>query len=65
VTDGCRKLFHNLYSSADTIRMMEMKGASDTQEMRNAHEVLAQKHEGSHVLIPRNLNVVSSTKIIS
>lgn len=24
---------------------MEMKEASDTQEMRNAYEVLAQKHE--------------------
>jgi hypothetical protein len=26
--------------------MMEIKGVSDTQEMRNAYEVLAEKHEG-------------------
>jgi hypothetical protein len=41
-----RKLFHNLYSSIDTISMTEMKGPSDTQEMRNTYEVMAQKHEG-------------------
>jgi hypothetical protein len=46
LTVGYRKLFHNLYSSIDTIRMTELKGPSDTQEMRNAYEVLAQKHEG-------------------
>jgi hypothetical protein len=40
------KLFYNLYSSEDTIRMMEIKGASNTQEMRNVYEVLAQKREG-------------------
>jgi len=34
VTVGYRKLFLNLYSSIDTIRMMEMKEASDTQEKR-------------------------------